>query len=116
MKGKNVLPSVQSWDDMHEHVYFQMEQNIKGGKEKAEKATGDDASNLNACQIQSGTFPGWMVLFYLVLMVLNLVTTLSGFKNVQIVRWDLAKSKLEELSLRKRTRNVFIKGKQNVVL
>ena len=60
MKGKNVLPSSQSWDDMYEHVYSQMEQHIKGGEEKAEKATGDDASNLNACKIQSGLFPGWM--------------------------------------------------------
>jgi hypothetical protein len=34
MKGKNVLPSGQSWDDMYEHVYSQIEQNIGEGKER----------------------------------------------------------------------------------
>ncbi len=60
MKGKNVLPcSGQSWDDIYEHVYSYLEQNMKGRREKEDQATGDNAGNLNTFQIQSGLFPGW---------------------------------------------------------
>lgn len=62
MKGKNELPSGQSWDDLYEHVYSQMEQSIKRRvEEKADNEAGEDATSINSCPIQSGLFPGWMV-------------------------------------------------------
>jgi hypothetical protein len=38
----------------------------------------------------------WSLCYLVLMMALNLVTTFSGFKNYQIVRWELAKRKLEE--------------------
>jgi hypothetical protein len=71
--GKNELPSGQSWDDMYEHVFSEMDQHLKritidadagdlsNQQIKARGGGAGESTTTSSSTTSSGLFPGWMV-------------------------------------------------------